>query len=161
MKKLLLPGVVLALLLAGWMYVIGFMGWYKDAKLAATFWLVVPIQIVVLTLVIKSAAKQGAGFVGKFARGAGTSLVASPLVFLNSILFTQVVFPHYFDELRAMQESMLRAQGIPESQVTEALKAAAGMQNPYLYALFGAIGTVVTGVLVSLVVSMFVKKREG
>lgn len=36
-------------------------------------------------------------------------------MFLNSILFTQFVFPKYFDELRAMQESMLRAKGIPET----------------------------------------------
>lgn len=159
MKKILFPGIVLALLLASWMYVVGFTGWYKHPTMQAMFWFVVLIQIVVLTVVIRRAAGEGAGFVGKFLRGAGTSAVAAPLVFLNSLLFTQVVFPKYFDELRAAQESMLRSKGIPEAQITEALKAAAAMENPYLQAMFGAIGTIVTGVVVSLVASAIVKKK--
>ncbi|MCE9582051.1 MAG: DUF4199 domain-containing protein [Planctomycetes bacterium] len=102
-----------------------------------------------------------AGFFGKFVRGAGTSIVAAPLVFLNSLLFTQVVFPNYFDEIRAAQESILRSKGIPEAQIVETLKLAASMENPYLQATFGAIGTIVTGIVVSLIASAIVKKRAG
>ncbi|MEK7469058.1 MAG: DUF4199 domain-containing protein [Planctomycetota bacterium] len=160
MKKSIVPGVILAVLLASWMYVIGYMGWYKHPTLANMFWLVVLIQIVVLTFVIKGAAKDGAGFVGKFVRGAGTSLVAAPLVFLNSLLFTQVVFPKYFEEIRAAQETLLRSKGIPEAQIVETLKAAAAMENPYLQATLGAIGTIVTGIIVSLIASAMVKKPE-
>ncbi|KAF0242017.1 MAG: hypothetical protein FD180_4160 [Planctomycetota bacterium] len=160
MKKSLFPGIILAVLLASWMYVIGYMGWYKDPKMVFMFWFVILIQIVVLTFVIKRAAKEGAGFAGKFVKGAGTSVVAAPLVFLNSLLFTQVVFPKYFDEIRAMQESLLRTQGIPEAQIVETLKAAAAMENPYLQATFGAIGTIVTGIVVSLIASALVKKPE-
>jgi hypothetical protein len=160
MKKPIIPGIILALLLAGWMYVIGFLGWYKDPKMQFMFWFVVLIQIIVLTFVIKGAAKEGAGFAGKFLKGAGTSLVAAPLVFLNSLLFTQVVFPKYFDEIRAAQESLLRSNGIPEAQIVETLKAAAAMENPYLQATFGAIGTIVTGIIVSLIASALVKKPE-
>ncbi len=161
MKKPIVPGVILALLLAAWMYVIGFMGWYKHPTLHLMFWFVVLIQVGVLTVVIRRAAGEGAGFLGRFVRGAGTSLVAAPIVFLNSLLFTQVVFPKYFDEIRATQESMLRSKGISDTEIAEALKAAAAMENPYLQALFGAIGTVVTGVVVSLVASAIVKKRAG
>lgn len=159
MKKNLVPGLVLALLLAGWMYVIGFMGWYRHPTMQYLFWLVVAIQVVVLTLVIRREANQGAGFATKFVRGAGTSAIAAPLVFLNSLLFTQVVFPNYFEEIRAAQESLLRSQGLPESQIKETLQIAASMQNPYLQALFGAIGTIVTGIVVSLVASAVVKKK--
>lgn len=78
MKKSIVPGIILALLLASWMYVIGFTGWYKHPTLQFMFWFVVLIQIVVLTVVIRGAAKDGAGFFGKFVRGAGTSVVAAP-----------------------------------------------------------------------------------
>lgn len=159
MKKCLLPGIVLAVLLAGWMYVIGFMGWYKHPTMQFLFWFVVVIQIAVMTFVIKRAANEGLGFAGKFGRGAGTALVAAPLIFLNSLVFTQVVFPNYFEEIRHAQEDILRKQGIPESQVTEALKTAAAVQTPALQAVFGAIGTVVTGLVVSLVASALVKKK--
>ena len=160
MKKSIVPGIILALLLASWMYVNGFLGWYKHPTLHYMFWFVILIQIVVLTIVIKRAAKDGAGFVGKFVKGAGTSVVAAPLVFLNSLLFTQVVFPKYFDEVRASTEAMLRLKGIPEAQIVETLKVAASMENPYLHALFGAIGTIVTGIVVSLIASALVKKPE-
>ncbi|NUN50463.1 MAG: DUF4199 domain-containing protein [Candidatus Brocadiae bacterium] len=158
MKKTLLPGIVLAVLLAAWMYVVGFTGWYKHPTMQAMFWFVVLIQIVVLTCVIRGAARAGSGFAGRFLRGAGTSAVAAPLVFLNSLLFTQVVFPGYFGEIRAAQESLLRSKGLPEAEITEALKVAASMENPYLHAAFGAIGTIVTGIVVSLIVAAVVKK---
>lgn len=159
MKKNLVPGLAFALLLAGWMYVIGFMGWYRHPTMPYLFWLVVAIQVVVLTFVIRREANQGAGFAAKFVRGAGTAAIAAPLVFLNSLLFTQVVFPNYFEEIRAAQESLLRSQGLPESQIKETLQIAASMQNPYLQALLGAIGTIVTGIVVSLVASAVVKKK--
>lgn len=160
MKKSILPGIILAVLLASWMYVFGYMGWYKHPTLVHMFWFVVLIQIVVLTFVIKGAAKDGAGFAGKFVRGTGTSIVAAPLVFLNSLLFTQVLFPKYFDEIRASQETLLRSKGMPDAQIVETLKAAAAMENPYLHATLGVIGTIVTGIVVSLVASALVKKPE-
>ena len=85
---------------------------------------------------------------------------AVPLIIIGVlVLVTQVVFPKYFDELRAAHESMLRTKGISETEIAEALKAAAAMENPYLQAMFGAIGTIVTGVVVSLIASAIVKKR--
>lgn len=72
-----------------------------------------------------------------------------------------MVFPKYFDEIRAAQESILRSKGIPEAQIVETLKVAAAMENPYLQATFGAIGTIVTGIVVSLIASAIVKKRGG
>ena len=65
-----------------------------------------------------------------------------------------------FVRVIAAQEKLLRTQGIPEAQIVETLKVAASMQNPYLQALFGAIGTVVTGVVVSLVAAVLVKKKD-
>jgi hypothetical protein len=38
------------------------------------------LALAVLTLVIRGAAKEGAGFFGKFLRGAGASVVASAIV---------------------------------------------------------------------------------
>ncbi len=102
MKKVIIPGIILGVLLAAWIHVVGVTGWYKHPTLQAMFWVVILIQIGVLVWVIRGAAADGAGFAGRFGRGVGTSLVATPIIFLNSLLFTQVVFPKYFEELRAM-----------------------------------------------------------
>jgi len=143
------------------MHVVGFMGWYEDPALQALFWVVVPIQGVVLALAIRGAARDGAGYAGRFLRGLGTSAVSSVLVFGNSLLFTQVVHPDYFEALRARHEELLREEGRPEAEVEAALEAAAAMYDPLLNALFGVIGTVVTGLVLSLLLAAVFKAREA
>ncbi len=54
---------------------------------------------------------------------------------------------------------MLRASGQSDTQIADAIRAAAAMQNPYVWALLGVIGTVVTGIVVALIAAAIVKKR--
>lgn len=81
------------------------------------------------------------------------------MAFAASLLFTTVLFPRYFDELRAMQEAALHARGLGDVELRAALEASAATRTPIVSALSGLVGTVMTGLVSSLVIAGFVRQR--
>ena len=158
MKTAALAGIVLGLLVAGWTLVMGFTGWYKDPALSSAFFAVVLIQIVVL-IVTLAKTRESRGYLGQIGVGVVASLVAAVIIFGSSMVFTTVLFPEYFEELRAMQELLLREQGLDEAAIREQVAAAAPMQTPFMQAFAGFAGTTVTGLVVSAVAAIFLRKR--
>lgn len=155
------PGIVLGVLVVVWTFVMGFTGSYKSAGLA---WLFVPvaalIQVLVLVWALRGTAAEGRGYAGQVAAGLLISIVGAAFIFLGSIVFTTVAFPQYFDELRALGEQVLRQQGVGEEEIQSRLAMQAKLQTPFLQALFGGIGTIVTGLVASLVIAGFVRGRK-
>jgi len=162
-KHSVVPGVILGALLGAWVFTMGFTGWYKHPQLLNLFWVVVLIQAVVLTVTLRGSAGDGAGYGKRVLHGAGTSFVAGLIVIGNSLLFTTVAFPKYFEELRAMQEKMLREAGRSDAEIKALIDQVAAVQTPAMQAMFGFMGTVVTGVVLSLIIAAVVrgKKKEG
>jgi hypothetical protein len=54
---------------------------------------------------------------------------------------------------------MLEQAGKSPEEVRAQVEAMAATQTPFLQALFGAIGTIVTGLVASLVIAAFVRRR--
>lgn len=154
-------GIVLGALVELWTYIMGFTGWYKDIALQNLFWLVIPIQIGVLIWALRKTAAEGRGYAGQLAAGTLISLIAGVFIIAGSLLFTTVVFPNYFQELAAIQEQMLRTAGRSDEEIRATLEMAAKAQTPMLQALFGFIGTVVTGIVASLVIGAFVRAKKS
>jgi hypothetical protein len=154
-------GLVLGILVSAWTYFMGITGWYKDPALLNLFWIVILIQIGVLVWGLRLAAAEGKNYGSLIAGGTIISLIGGIIIFCGSYLFTSVVFPTYFDELRTLGEQMLKAQGQTDDQIKAALDAQAPMQTSFMQALFGFIGTVVTGPIASLVIGAFVKKKHA
>ena len=159
MNTILKAGVVLGLLCTAWSYVVGFMGWYKDPTLQALFWLVLIIEIAVLIWGLRQTAAQGRAYGAQVGAGTLMSLVGAVIIFIGSYAFTAVVFPEYFGELRVIGEQTFREQGLSESEIASRLEQTAAMQTPFMSALIGAISTVITGVLASLVIAAFARKK--
>ena len=183
MKTAVVAGIVLGLLVAGWTLVMGFTGWYKDPALSSAFFAVVLIQIAVL-IVTLAKTRDTRTYFGQVGVGLVTSLVAaviifgssmvfttrSPsraaraacrvIIFGSSMVFTTVLFPEYFEELRAMQELLLREQGLDEQEIRAQLAAGAAMQTPFMQAFAGFVGTTITGLVVSVVAAIFLRKKR-
>jgi hypothetical protein len=152
-------GITLGVLVAVWTLVMGFSGWYKDPSLNALFFLVILIQIGVLIWGLRKTAQEGRSYWGQVGAGTLISLVGGILIFCSSILFTLVIFPEYFEEIRKAGEAYLRSQGKSEAEIAQQLAEAARSQTSFLQALFGFIGTMVTGVVASLVTAAFCRKK--
>ncbi|WLT32305.1 DUF4199 domain-containing protein [Geothrix sp. PMB-07] len=158
MHPTLRAGLILGLSVAAWTFVMGFTGWYKNPSLLFLFWLVVPLQIGILVWALRGLAPVS-GYGRQVWNGVSISLLASILIYWGSILFTTVVFPHYFQDIEALGRAMMAKQGLGAEQIEAAVKAGAAMQTPRASAMAGAIGTMVTGFLTSVVGAIWLRKK--
>jgi hypothetical protein len=142
-----------------WTFVMGFTGWYKHPTLLNLFFVVILIQIAVLIWGLREAAREGKTYAALVAGGTLMSLIAGVIIFCGSILFTTVVFPSYFDEIRSLGMEMMRSQGMSEADISARVEAEAAIQTPFMQAFFGFLGTVVTGLVASLVIAIFFRKK--
>ena len=108
---------------------------------------------------LRQTAAAGKSYGGQIWAGTLMSVVGGIILFFTSLLFVLVVFPHHFEELRAIQTEMLRSVGKSEAAIAAEVQASAAVQTPLMQALFGFLGTVVTGLLASLVIGIFFRKK--
>ena len=151
-------GVLLGVLCVFWTFVMGFTGWYKDPVMLNLFFLVILLEVgIVIWALRKTAASATWG--GQVVNGLVLSLVASVIIFAGSLFFTTVAFPNYFTELQSAQAQMLKTQGLSEADIKMQVAAAAALQTPFINAISGVIGTVVTGVVVAAIAGAFLRKK--
>jgi hypothetical protein len=158
MPPTLRAGVILGLSVAAWTFIMGFTGWYKHPSLLFLFWLVVPMQIGILLWTLRAMAPTS-GYGRQVWNGVSSSLLGSMIIYAASILFTTVVFPHYFQDLEALGRQIMARQGLSPAQIEAAVRAQAPMQTPRASAMAGAIGTVVTGFFTSVVAALWLRRK--
>jgi hypothetical protein len=139
MDRVLKVGLLIGVACALWMFVSGFAGWYKDPALANLFFFVVLIEIAGLIWGLRQTANLGNTYRDQIVAGALMSIIAGVIIMGASLLFTMVVFPDAMDALRAAD-----ASATPMSQ-----------------AMAGFLGTLVTGILGSAVIGLWVHRRPS
>jgi hypothetical protein len=159
MKSTIKPGIVLGVVVVAWMYIVGFTGWYKDPAMVNMFYLVILYQVGLLVWGLKVTAAEGRTYGQQIASGMMITIIGAAIIFVGSYLFTTIVFPAYFPEIRTMGEQVLRSQGRTEEDIRGLLDASAAMQTPFINAITGVVGTIVTGLFASLVIAVFVRKK--
>ena len=154
-------GLLIGVLCAAWTFVMGFTGWYKDPSKAGAFFLVILIEVAGLIWGLRKTADQGRTYSGQVVAGTLISIIAGVIIVISSLLFTNVFFPEYFTELEAGYREMLAAQGKTEAEIASEIEVWAAAQTPMTQAMNGFIGTFVTGVVVSAIVSLWVRARPA
>ncbi len=151
-------GFLLGASVAAWTLIMATTGLIKNPNLFYLFWLVIPIQIGILLWSLRQSAPT-AGYGRQVWAGVSISLLGSMLIFANSYYLTAVQFPHHFQDMEAMGRQLMAAKGMSSDQIEAAVKAQAHLQTPMASAMAGAIGTVVTGFLTSLIASVWLRKK--
>lgn len=158
MPKTVKFGILLGVLGEAWSAVVVLARWHVDPVLMNLFFLVIPLEIAVLVMALRTEAHT-AGYGKQVLNGLLVSLVAAPIVFAGSHLLTGVVFPNYFAELKAAGEAMLARAGRTPAQIAEDMARNAAMYDPMSNAITGAVATVVTGLVGSSIVAAFLRKK--
>ena len=115
---------------------------------------VIAINIVVVILALRQTATDS-GYGRQIVNGLVVGVVGAVIVFLGSWVTTVVVFPSYLDEVAQGTRTSLAALGLSAEQI----EAQVGDGSAVGSAFQGAIGTVVTSVVVAAIVAIF--KRAG
>jgi hypothetical protein len=94
--------------------------------------------------------------------GAGIiiSLYASIISAVFTILLYKFIDPDLSQKLFAFTEQQMLDKGTPEDQVEMAMKITEKFLNPYFMAGFAILGSVVVGLIISLIEGIFLKKEN-
>ena len=163
MNPILSAGLVIGLLCGAWTFVMGFTGWYKDPALADTLFIGVAIVIEVAGLIwgLRKTAALGRAYGGQILAGTMMAIVAGVIIIGASLVFTTVVFPNYFSDIEQAYRAALRSQGKTEAEIAAAIQASAASATPMAQAMNGFIGTLVTGIVASAIIALFIRRHDG
>ena len=159
MNPILSAGILIGVLCGLWTFVMGFTGWYKDLVMHRAFFFVILIEIGGLIWGLRKTAAQGRTYLGQIVAGTLMAVVAGVVIICSSLLFTMVAFPDYFTELEAVQRQILQSQGRSAAEIDQTVSASAAMNTPMGQAIGGFIGTLVTGIIASAIIAIFVRRK--
>jgi TM2 domain-containing membrane protein YozV len=162
MNPILSAGMLIGLLCSAWTFVMGFTGWYKNPALANVLFVGVAMAIEIAGLIwgLRRTA-EGRTYGGQILAGTMIAIVAGVIIIASSLLFTTVVFPNYFAEVEQAYRSALRNQGKSDAEIAAAIQATAASATPMAQAMSGFIGTLVTGIVASAIIGIFVRRRPS
>jgi hypothetical protein len=157
MNPILAAGLLIGVLCGVWTFVMGLTGWYKDPATAWIFFFVIVIEVAGLVWGLRRTAREGRSYSGQVVAGTLMAVIAGVIIIGSSLLFTMVAFPDYLQQMAAAERQSLQAQGRTEAEIAEALRASQAAATPMAQAMSGFIGTLVTGILASAVIAIFVR----
>lgn len=160
MRPIVIAGVVLAVLAGVLLFVHGFAGFYKNPSLGWVFPVGASlIELCVLIWALRQTALAGRGYGGQVLAGLLVALIAGVLVLPISFAWTSV-FPDFSEVQATAMADGFADRGMSEDQIEAALQSTAFTRTPMANAFFGFLGTVVTGVVLSLIIAIFVRKKD-
>jgi hypothetical protein len=162
MNPVLSAGVLIGLVCGAWTFAMGFTGWYKDPKLANVLFISVAMIIEIAGLIwgLRKTAAQGRSYGGQILAGTMMAIVAGVIIIATSLLFTTVVFPNYFSDIEQAYRTSLQQQGKTDAEIAAAVRASAASATPMAQAMSGFIGTLITGIVASAIIGIFVRRHD-
>jgi hypothetical protein len=160
MNPILSAGLLIGVLCGIWTFVMGATGWYKDPVMYRVFFAVILIEIGGLVWGLRRTAAEGRGYGSQVIAGTMMATVAGVVIIAASLLFTTVAYKDYFAELEAMQVSLLQAQGVPEAEIARQVSESRAANTPMGQAVSGFMGTLITGIVVSAIIAIWVRSRH-
>ena len=161
MKPIINAGVALGVAVGIWIFVNGFAGLYRSAGTAWVFPVVATvIEILVIIWGLQKTARLGRAYGGQVAAGLLIAVVGAVLIFGISMI-SSAVFTDVPEVTAAMQADQMADRGLSEEQIAEQLELMAFTRTPVFGAVTGSIATIVTGLVISLIAAIFIRRKEA
>ncbi len=150
-------GLVLGLVVAAFGFVLAMSGLHTNAAAPMSFvFAAIIINVVIVVLAIRRTAAES-NWSRQVLNGLVLGVVAAVIVFLGSWVLTAVVYPDYYAEFAEAARQRSIAAGLSVAEIEEAVAMASG--TPVGSAFSGAIGTVITSVVVAAIAGYFKRVR--
>lgn len=160
-KANLTNGVIMALIGIAYSLVIYFL----DLTLnKAQGWVFMLIQIVILYFLLKSYRDNYRYGTISFSQGLGAGMIIFVYYAIIIAVFSYILYawidPDLIDKQLAFAEEQMLEKGIPAEAVEAGMKVQAKLLKPPVMALLSIFGSMIQGLIMSLIVAAFVR-REG
>ena len=161
MKPIVNAGIMLGVVVGIWMFINGAAGFYKNPGTAWVFPLVATIiEIVVVVWGLKKTALLGRRYGGQIVAGLLIAVVGAVLILVFSLIWG-TVFTDSGEVAAAMQADAWADRGMSEEEIADMLETTAFSRTPLFQALVGSISTIVTGLVISLIAAIFIRKKDA
>ncbi len=94
-----------------------------------------------------------------FMVGFWVTLIVAVITAIWSYVFFSFIAPDVIDVITEAQRDAMIDQGMSDEQIEQAVGFSSWMMNPAMLSLFGAIGTLVLGIIISLIVSAIMQRK--
>lgn len=91
--------------------------------------------------------------------GFWVSLLIALITAVWTILFFTVIAPDLMDTIMEATRDRMYEQGQSEEQVEQAMQYSAAFMNPYVFSAFAAVGILITGLIIDLIVSAIMQRK--
>ena len=159
MNPILSAGILIGLLCGAWTFAMGVTGWYKDPVMTNIFFVVILFEIGGLAWGLRRTAALGRNYGQQVMAGTMMAVVAGVIIVVCSLIFTMAVYPDYASAIENATRVTLQGQGKSEVEIADALRANAASTTPMAQAMSGFVGTLITGIVASAVIAVFVRAR--
>ena len=153
-------GIITSILIIVYSVVLFITGWFKMPSLS---WVTFLLLLIGLFLGIKEFKSENNDFMN-FGEGLGVGTLLSAITGLVASIFSYI-YMNFIDttimqQMKDMQIEQMEAQGLSSEQIDQAMEIGAKFTSPGLTFIFGIIGYVLFGFLLSLIVSAILKKTK-
>ena len=160
MNPTLAGGLLIGFLCGAWIFVQGFTGLYKNPALYTLFVpVVITMEIAVLIWALRKTAALGRTYSGQVVAGTLMALIGGVIIVCASMLMTSVLVPTFFSDINEMSRQVMRKAGQSEAQIEAAIAAVAGSQTSFRAAFAGFMGTLITGIVASAIIAIWVRAQ--
>ena len=171
MKTYLTYGFAMAFVGALLNFAFYFLGYHSDpAKLQTAqtiaIWLGLAVSVVCIILGTRARRAEAPlteefGYGAALATGVLITLIAAFFNVVLSYLYVQIVNPSFMDTVAQMQIQKLEARGMTPTQIEQAETMMRRFMTPVAQAIFGFLGTMLFGTVISLITSAFLKRSTS
>ena len=160
MNPILSAGLLIGVGCAIWTFVMGATGWYKDPAMARLFYVVILFEVSGLWWGLRQTADEGRGYGSQIIAGTMMSIVAGVVVIISSLLFTTVIYTDYLSGLESLDRQLLAQQGKSPIEIDQEVGRTLQFYTPMNYAIGGFMGTLITGIVASALIGIWVRSRS-
>lgn len=127
-------------------------------------WLTYPLLILWVALGIKSyKEKELNGFISygnAFSIGFFISFIGGLIGLVYMMIFVSYIDPDYMNKILEISEQTMVDKGMSESSIEHALSMQRKFMSPLWFSLLGTLGIAFSSLIISLLVSLFLKKDD-
>ena len=146
-------GIVLGVIVGAMGFALAILGLHTSEMAPARFVIAAVIINVVIVVLATHRTAPTSNWGRQVRNGLVLGVVAAAIIFLSSWVMTAVVFPDYYAEFAEAARERAVAAGLSAAAIEEAEALASG--TPVGSAFSGALGTVITSVVVAAIAGVF------
>lgn len=159
MKTPILWGVVLGVVVGATGFVFAGLGLHTNPTMATVF-VGIAILVNVVFVIVGLRQTAHAGWGRQVINGLVLGLVGAAVIFASSWVMTVVVFPDYYDQMAMGYVEFFTRAGLSAEQIETQMQAIREV-TPAQSAGSGAVGTIITSLVVAAIAGIYLRDKPA